>query len=69
MAETDPWADRADDIRRTARAAETAEVWQARAAQAEARVAELEAAVVRAAGYLRDDLPRTALNILEATHA
>lgn len=38
----DPWADLADDIRRTARAAETAEVWQARATQAEARVAELE---------------------------
>jgi hypothetical protein len=34
MPDADPWADLADDIRR-GRAAETTEVWQARAAKAE----------------------------------
>jgi hypothetical protein len=68
MADPDPWTDLADDIRRD-RAAEAVEVWQARAAKAEARVAELEGAVIRAAGYLRDDMLRTALRILEAVDA
>jgi hypothetical protein len=64
----DPWADRADDIRRSGHL-ELVEVWQARATKAEARVAALETAIVRAASFLRDDMPRTALNILESAHA
>jgi hypothetical protein len=34
-----------------------------------AQIAELEAAIVRAVRYLRDDMPRTALNILDGANA
>jgi hypothetical protein len=64
----DAWQDLADDIRR-ARTTETVEVWQARATQAEVRVAKLEAVIAVAIAMLSDDRLRSAGAALRAALA
>jgi hypothetical protein len=60
---TDPWADLADDIRRVG---EKAEGWQASATKAEARMADLEAAIGEALKFFDADMLDAGEAILRA---